>query len=73
MYMIKLKIRCCHLMLNSPFHEVAGREFHLLLSNEANIERTMLDCWALLSRAIVQLSSANTAQTIRELFAWYWG
>ena len=32
----------------------------------------MLGSWALFSREIVQLSSANTAQTIGELFAWYW-
>ena len=33
----------------------------------------MLGCWALISGAVVQLSSANTEQTIWKVFAWYRG
>ena len=32
---LEFKIRCCYLMLNSPWHKKAHREFHFLLSNKA--------------------------------------
>ena len=38
----------------------------------ANIEKWMLGCQALFSRAVVQLFSAKTIHTIEELFPWYW-
>ena len=40
---------------------------------EANIERKMLGCQALFSRENVQISSVNTAQTIVDLLAQFWG
>ena len=40
---------------------------------EASIERKMLGCWALSLEQYLQLSNADTTQTIGKLFAQYLG
>ena len=58
--------------VNSPYHKV-HHSFDSMKLHEANIESKILDCWVLLSRAIVPKPSSNTAQVIGEAFVQYWG
>ena len=75
MYIMKLNITCYHLMFNFPCHNVGHGDFispYSMKPFESNIERMMLGCQALISRATLTLPSTNTTQTTGELFAQYW-
>ena len=71
MYII-IKIRCCHLMVNSLATRWHNHwEFHFLLISEAMHSKTLSrSCWAVrpaLQSNSSQLYSANTTQTVGEL------